>query len=129
MKVESNRYNTPFTALYMPAEKQTAKTIGKFFAQQAEIARRDLKELAVDMDIYVEPFKYGNGKSGFSIYFARLGSDQLGPMNLRWRTDVGKLYKKDFKNKNADIPTILINKVKALKESRGDVFIKESPQA
>ena len=56
MKIQQIQSQQSFTmALHKPTKETIAKHIGTYAAEQAEIARKPLENLAKDVDIYVKP--------------------------------------------------------------------------
>ncbi len=76
MKIQQIQSQQAFgMALHMPPKETIAKHIGTYAAEQAEIARKPLENLAKDVDIYVKPGQnlgHDVRYNKFNIYVTKL---------------------------------------------------------
>ena len=109
--------NTMFgMALYSPKKKKFIKIIGKDYAKHYQNVKPELKELAKNVDIYVNPIKDDRIKSkGFSICITEVVKNPiLRFFNLCNDYRVDEIYIKEGQKKY-NLGDELIQRVKFLK--------------
>ena len=79
MQIQSLQNNVNFgMASHIPSKRKIAKKLGPYIAEQVEIARPTLRDLATDVDIYFEPVPSDDvAKKGFNIVVKQLESNPL----------------------------------------------------
>lgn len=118
MKIETNN-NTSFgMALHMPKQKNIAKKIGPYCAEQADLARPLLKQLAKDVDIYIQPENRSNraGYKGFTIIVKPLKEKNIFKIlfsNRPYEEAHASMFELNDKK---DMTSLLIDKTTKIKE-------------
>lgn len=123
VNLNTQNNNTNFGKLYMPKQKNIAKTLGNQVAEQVEAGRNELKELSKDVNTYINPTTSWDKKlQGFEIIITdKVRNPIMLLLDLCSFTKYGFMNINQLKSKQ-DVKTSLIDTVKNVKKEFLDTY-------